>query len=629
MVMQVSKQSNNASSLTTMFPSLAQSSGFKHGTGHVGGQSLFSTVKKASALLLLATGGAAARALHEPASATLPLGHQTRRLTQSCPSWSTPHGDASQEISSLPASVQTVASSQRWVETRAFCQPTLATHGLTLGYTFDGSYATGATAAVDADTQQSVQDQFLQISNNIGIEFVVQDPTSAENQPPLTIAPQGSGGLLESVLTNAWNATAPRQGSMATTLIGPLSTVNPNVAGPRNAAILQALGLSYYTAANAATQLGGFADNTLSTAMSSTANACVNVTDIGPLDLAALAYKYGLNDDWSEDGTFTVYDSSPFVGGLIFSGTANNNTLAINTQTSRAQISLADDGSSATFSGNNVAMLAPGSVVANADLTQTQGGIVVGSNLTNTMFGSDGDDTFMLGSGLTTVKGGGGDDNIVVRFPNSAVYFDDYTASDTIYVPGAPSFTSFNATFGGMFFTFDGNKTVHLPNVAWGTSVPVFSTLPFVTILPVPCAFQKPVSSSSPPPPSPIAAPPPPPSPVTSPPPSSPPPAPAPPSPASSSSSASSSGSSIVGIIGGIAAGLAVTAAGLCLVGYRRKWFSCLPSMATVPGGLPPQANAELDNAHFPEEPRVLEAEWAPVEAQRNRPSAPEYREEV
>ena len=131
---------------------------------------------------------------------------------------------------------------------------------------------------------------------------------------------------------------------------------------------------------------------------------------LGPLDLAVLAFNYGVPPRLVGATTHTVDASFGRAGihdddGVNTLKAVSENTVHLDLRTA-GQRTCVDD---------SVARLSPTSYFQVGDISQTPGGVVVGNAYQNILVGSAGDDDFWTGQDYTFIQTGGGRDTIVVH----------------------------------------------------------------------------------------------------------------------------------------------------------------------------------------------------------------------
>ena len=186
--------------------------------------------------------------------------------------------------------------------------------------------------------------------------------------------------------------------------------------------------------------LGAFANDTLSSVTFAATAPCANVTRLGALDLRALVDVYGYASGTDENAVITVDDIFG-AGGVIASSGTNNTLRATTSSNFGVQVYMGDDGLHDTIVGQSVARLAPGSVITNADISGTNGGIIIGNNQTaNFMIGSPHNDTFVVGKSAADITLNGGHDIVVLPYNSSLAYVEDMNNDSSIWI--VPTATS-------------------------------------------------------------------------------------------------------------------------------------------------------------------------------------------
>ncbi len=96
-----------------------------------------------------------------------------------------------------------------------------------------------------------------------------------------------------------------------------------------------------------------------------------------------------------------------------------------------------------TFVDESVARLAPGSVVNNADISGTNGGIIIGNNqFMNFMNGSQYNDTFVVGKSVADITPNGGHNIIVLPYNTSQAYVEDMNKNSSIWIVPTTTFST-------------------------------------------------------------------------------------------------------------------------------------------------------------------------------------------
>ena len=422
-----------------------------------------------------------------------------------------------------PLSVERVDSSSLWVNARDnSCMPNgreivPAKH---LTYAFDS--VVGSTSPFEpllSESQDQVRQDLATLSSSLNLTF-----------HEISAAPHGAANILFFRARTDGDGLPANSGFPPWVGTPPGVLLNPNVAGvfqlqyssPQSAR-LAAIGASLGLTMKGAVGINGtngaqgkFFTNTMSSVTFARENTCVNVDHLGPLDLAALAGKYGV----AQPGMVQTYDltdgnssagivtSQALSTGVYVAGTPKGSTLRASYQGNISlQVSLEDNGNSHTQVGNTYRMLAPNSLMLNADINNTRGGIVIGNNGTNSLVGSPFDDVFRLGLGSSNVTTGNGTDYLLLQYPGANVTVTDFSAQDMIYVPYEKGSVTANTTSSdaGLSVQLPQSTTVNLLGVKnFNMSNLRFGISPSINNFVIaPCALQQSALVSPPPPPPP------------------------------------------------------------------------------------------------------------------------------
>lgn len=160
--------------------------------------------------------------------------------------------------------------------------------------------------------------------------------------------------------------------------------------------------------------VGDFVDNHMTTTMSYTDACYVNATfsGFGPLDLSALVAGFGARASGQRLSNLTLTNATGITGLIDTQG--GERTLRVRSSLP-VVLSLAVDGSAASFVDQARVQLAPLSTLTRADLRGSVGGFLIGNGANNTLFGSDFDDIIDSRLGHAVVQTGDGHDTLVVR----------------------------------------------------------------------------------------------------------------------------------------------------------------------------------------------------------------------
>ena len=174
----------------------------------------------------------------------------------------------------------------------------------------------------------------------------------------------------------------------------------------RRAALGTALGLAGRGAVQVTSdQLAPLPDNSLSSL--EIESVFSNDSTFGSLDMLALGGKYKVDSSSSSVGRLAkLTGTGPATGYIV--GDSNSQTGCYLTSSYTGpkplQLSLTNDGLVYSQVGATLRAVVPGTWCTGADLSNTQGGIIIGNDQPNSMSASFHADTFVMGAGKTVVE---------------------------------------------------------------------------------------------------------------------------------------------------------------------------------------------------------------------------------
>ena len=281
---------------------------------------------------------------------------------------------------------------------------------VTLTYAFDAPLTDNGRTDITnvrgaSDNQQRLaQEAFAQLEAALDVRFVNVTGTDAARLANLQVV---QADAVAATLPTTTFSQGPGDGTPGGTtaqlvLVGDtLTDVLQGVGG--------ALGLTQPNAGvvqNATLPQGP--DAWLASIMGFNSTPCFDIATYGALDFAALGLGYGLSPDRA-DGQEFILESNSTTGGLL-AGAANNTLSAV--FTGRVVLTLQSNGSAASHVGNARVALAPSTQITTGDISDTEGGYIVGNSVPNVLVG---------GNGNTIIDPAGGDNNTVFAGPGQDI----------------------------------------------------------------------------------------------------------------------------------------------------------------------------------------------------------------
>lgn len=170
---------------------------------------------------------------------------------------------------------------------------------------------------------------------------------------------------------------------------------------------------------------GSWEDDRTSSVLSYTENPCHHPTNIGPLDIEFRQLRYGLGTDSHGDDNY-VLDENSGNEGLGDAGGTDTITAKYDGE---VIVSLRKGADQYIQIGDSIIRIAPGPYndIENADISKTNGGIVVGNDLDNHLIGSNGNDVIDPRGGTDRIDTGKGKDRIIVGPQPGTIYVSDFS----------------------------------------------------------------------------------------------------------------------------------------------------------------------------------------------------------